>query len=367
MTLIVDNPAVERVLRPADVVAALEDAQRALAAGTAVNAQPYRVLTPRDAADYGAPPGTAPAHHSFTSLSGAIADLDVVADRVDSDVIGYVPTDAGPRRVRFPASRGRRFCGLVFVYSSRTGELDGIVHDGYLQKFRVAGTGAVGTKHLARADARTMALIGTGWQAEAAVLCHPVVRDLERIAVYSPTPGRREAFARRWTEPAGVEIVPVGSAREAVEGADIVYTATNSPDPVVRADWLEPGQFVTGVTDLEVELAGWERCDLLVTNRHGVRWERHAIGGTASIPEQGQEYARRPSSIDWPSLPTLGEIVAGDRPGRTDDAQLTGMLLRGDGVQFAAVAAYVLRACREAGLGTEIPTELFLQDEQYIP
>lgn len=367
MTLIIDNPTVEQVLRPEAVVDALEDAQAELARGQAINAQPYRVLTPRDPSDYGAPAGTFPAHHSFTSLSGAIAGLDVACDRVDSDIIGYVPTDSGPRRVRFPAHPDRKFCGLVYVYSSRTGELQAIIHDGYLQKFRVAGTGAVGTRYLARADAQVLALIGTGWQAEAAVRCQPVVRPLRQIRVYSPTPGKPQAFAERWASQAGVEIVPVASARDAVRGADIVYTATNSPTPVVEADWLEPGQFVTGVTDLEVALAGWERCDVLATNRHGLRWERYAIGGSDVIPEQGREYLRQSTAVDWDALPTLGEIVLGERPGRTAADQLTGMLLRGDGVQFAAVAAYVLRACRETGLGTDIPTELFLQDERYIP
>lgn len=367
MTLIIDNPTVEQVLRPDEVVDALEDAQAQLARGQAVNAQPYRLLTPRDAADYGAPDGTSPAHHAYTSLSGAIATLDVICDRIDSDIIGYVPTDSGPRRVRFPAHPDRKYCGLVYVYSSRTGELQAIIHDGYLQKFRVAGTGAVGIKHLSRPDSSVLALIGTGWQAEAAVRCHPVVRPLEQIRVYSPTPGKPEAFAERWAPQAGVEIVPARSAREAVRGADIVYTATNSPNAVVEAEWLEPGQFVTGVTDLEVALAGWERCDVLATNRRGLRWERYAIGGSDVIPEQGQEYLRQSTSVDWDGLPTLGDIVVGNHPGRTSADQLTGMLLRGDGVQFAAVAAYVHRACAAAGLGTEIPSELFLQDEQYTP
>jgi alanine dehydrogenase len=367
MTLIIDNPTVEEILEPAAVIDALEDGHRELAAGRAVNAQPYRVLTPRRAADYGVAGDVDPAHHALTSLSGAISKLDVACDRVDSDIIGYQTTAEGVRRVRIPASPDRRFCGLVYVYSSRTGEPLAIIHDGYLQKFRVAGTGAVGTRHLAREDAKVLALIGTGWQAEAAVLCQPAVRALERIKVFSPSPGRKEAFAERWTVEAGVDIVPVDSARDAVAGADIVYTATNSPKAVVLADWLEPGQFVTGVTDLEVELDGWERCDVLAANRHGLRWERYAIGGSEVIPEQGREYLRQETTIDWEALPLLGAIALGSHPGRTSADQITGLLLRGDGVQFAAIGAYLYQACRERGLGTEIPTELFLQDEQYIP
>lgn len=368
MTLIIDNKAVEDVLEPGKIVDALDLAARELAAGRAINSPPYRVLTPRNPADYNAAPGTEVAHHSFTSLSGAIAALNVTSDRIDSDIISYQRDERGGlRRVRIPGTRDRKSCGLVYLYSSITGEPLAIIQDGYLQKFRVAGTGAVGAKYLSRPHSRVLGLIGAGWQAEAAVMCLPVVRDVDQIKVYSPTPGKKEAFAEAWSPKAGVEIVPVASAEEAVAGANIVYTATNSPIPVVRAEWLERGQFVTGVTDLEVELAGWEKCDVMVANRHGERWKRYAIGGADVIPEGGMEYVKQETTIDWSSLPLLGDVASGAVPGRTTDDQLVGMLLRGDGVQFTATADYIFQACRNRGLGTEIDTDLFLQDESYKP
>jgi alanine dehydrogenase len=193
------------------------------------------------------------------------------------------------------------------------------------------------------------------------------VRDLRTIKVYSPTPGHSQAFAERWTEESGVEIVPVSSARDAVRGADFVITATNAPEPVVMADWLEPGQFVTGVKDLELDQAGWERCDVLTANRHGPMWQRYAIDGAEVIPEQGRDYWGKPSRIDWEQLPLLGDVMLGQHPGRTSDDQITGLILRGDGVQFTAVGARIYKLCREQGLGVELPRELFLQDEKYIP
>ena len=369
MTLIIDNAAVEQVLTAEEVIDALEAAHREMSLGRAVNAPPYRVFTPRRREDYGEgfPEGGDPIHHSFTSLTGAIESLDITCDRIDSDIITYVRREGQLREIRVPGTPDRKFCGLLCLYSSRTGEPLAFVHDGYLQKFRVAGTAAIGTRYLAREDARVMALIGTGWQAQAEVLCNAAVRKLERVQLYSPTPGHSEAFAQRWSPEIGVEIVPVASAREAVRGADFVITATNAPEPVVFADWLEPGQFVTGVKDLELDLAGWERCDVLTTNRHGSMWHRYAIGGTEVIPEQGRHYWGKPSTIDWDAMPLLGDVVAGSHPGRTSDDQITGLLLQGDGIQFAAVGARVYKLCRERGLGTEIPTELFLQDERYIP
>jgi alanine dehydrogenase len=369
MTLVIDNPTVEKVLTAAAVNTSLEYAARELATGGAVNSPPYRVLTPREEKDYGPqfPPGGHPTHHAFTSLTGAIEGLGVTADRVDSDIITYVQTDAGLRQRRVPGTADRRFCGLIYLYSSVTGELLAIIHDGYLQKFRVAGTGAVGAKHLARKEATVMGLIGTGWQAQAAVHCFAALGRLERIQVYSPTPGKKEAFAAQMSEAAGVDVVPVASAREAVRGADVVYMATNSKDPVVMADWLQPGQFVTNVSDVELELAGWERCDVLTMNRHGRRWMRYAVGGVEVIPEHGRDQYTRPTSIAWDELPLLGDVIAGRHPGRTSPEQITGMVLRGDGVQFAAVAHLIYTLCTEQGLGTELPRDLFLQDERYIP
>ena len=372
MTLIIDNPTVERVLKPAEINNALEMAARELATGGAINAPPYRVFTPRDAAEYREHPrfpegGGHPTHHAFTSLTGSIAKLDVTSDRVDSDIITYFRQGDAVLQRRVPGRADGKFCGLIYLYSSRTGELLAIIHDGFLQKYRVAGTGAVGAKYLARKDARVMALIGTGWQAQGAGHCFAALGTVERVKVYSPTPGKKEAFAKQMSQEAAIEIIPAASARAAVEGADIVYMATNSKDPVVMADWLEPGQYVSNVSDVELELAGWERCDVLVMNRHGRRWLRYAIGGLEVIPEHGRDQYTRPTRIKWDELPLLGEVIAGTHPGRTSRDQITGLILRGDGVQFTAVGHLIYERCQENGLGVEIPTDLFLQDERYIP
>lgn len=369
MTLVIDNPTVEKVLTPREAIGALEDAHREMAYGRAINSPPYRVLTPRNPAEFGdlLPRGSGPVHHSFTSLTGAISSLDITCDRVDSDFIAYFEQDERLREVRISNAPNLAFCGLLFLYSSRTGELLSIIHDGYAQKFRVAGTAAVGSKYLARENPKTMALIGTGWQAQAAVLCHSAIFSLTQIRVYSPTAGHKEAFAERWSAEAGVPIIPVNSPEEAVREADIIITATNAPEPVISGEWLEPGQFVTGVKDLELDLAGWERCDVLVANRHGPMWMRYAVGGVEVIPEHGRDYWGKPSKIKWEELPLLGDAIIDKHRGRTHGDQIAGLLLRGDGVQFAAIGARIYQLCKARGLGYEIPTELFMQDHKYIP
>ena len=167
MTLIIDNPTVEKVLKPSEVNDALELAALELATGGAINSPPYRVFTPRDPDDYRDHPrfpegGGNPTHHSYTSLSGAISKLDATTDRIDSDIITYFEQDGRTLQRRVPGRKDGKFCGLIYLYSSRTGELLAIIHDGYLQKFRVAGTGAVGAKYLARKDSRTVGLDRNG-------------------------------------------------------------------------------------------------------------------------------------------------------------------------------------------------------------
>ena len=106
----------------------------------------------------------------------------------------------------------------------------------------------------------------------------------------------------------------------------------------------------------------------MVVNRHGAFWQRYAIGGVEVIPEHGAigSASRRTRSTGARSR-LLGDVMAGKHPGRTSDDQIIGMILGGDGVQFTAVGARIYKLCKERGLGVDLPRELFLQDEKYIP
>src|SRR5258705_1440611 len=137
MTLIVDNPTVEKVLKPAEINDALEVAALELATGGAINSPPYRVFTPRDADDYRDHPkfpagGGNPTHHSYTSLTGAIAKLDVTSDRVDSDIITYFEQDGRTLQRRGPGRQEGKICGLIYFYSSRPRGPLGNIHDSSL-------------------------------------------------------------------------------------------------------------------------------------------------------------------------------------------------------------------------------------------
>ena len=185
------------------------------------------------------------------------------------------------------ASRSRRrpndrYVGLVLLFSTHTGEPLAIYPDGIVQRMRVAATCGLAAKYLARPDARVVALLGTGWQAGGQAMAIAAVRPIERIRCYSPDPERRQAFAREMSAELGIEVVAAASAREAVAGADVVMCATSSMQPVLSAEWIEPGMHVSSLKRLELD-ASWRRpADVVVTHVRKAAVADRAHGGCGS-------------------------------------------------------------------------------------
>lgn len=127
------------------------------------------------------------------------------------------------------------------------GALTGVVVGSELGPRRTGALGAVAVDVLARADARRLAVVGSGVQAWAQVWAITAVRGLGRVEVWSPTADHREGFARRARERLGLDAHAAGSARAALAEADIVVLATRSERPVIEAEWVAPGAHVTTV------------------------------------------------------------------------------------------------------------------------
>ncbi len=178
---------------------------------------------------------------------------------------------------------------------------------------RTAAAAALATRLLARADARVLAILGTGVQSRAAQEMFPRVRDFAEIRVA----GR-------------------GEHEVAVRGADVVHCATHSADPVVLADWLEPGVHVSSVG----YNAPGSELDPAIVARADVICVESRDSAFAPLPAGAPELA----AVDPERAVELGEIVAGSRPGRTSGDQLTVYKSVGVAVQDLAAAALVLTA-----------------------
>jgi alanine dehydrogenase len=355
MTLILSNEEVDAALGMSECIATLEDAYRELGEGRGVNRQRSDSLAPTARAD---------ALYSLKSMDGIAPKLGVGAVRINSDIVTW-PRDGGNlRREKIPAAPGNRWVGLVLLFSTETGEPLAIFPDGYLQRLRVGAANGLGTQYLARADAETAGLLGSGWQAGTQVTALLAVRPgIRRVRCYSPNPERRRAFARAMSAESGIEIVPVESPEEAVKGADVVLCATNTLEHIFRADWLEPGMHVSSIKKPEVEPAALKRADRLVIHAHDAAPTHVAPEGVATPERTAGKGWSLIRELDFDALPTLPDLILGKTPGRESAEQITCFLNNiGLGYQFAAAGAIVYRNARARGLGRELPTDWFTED-----
>src|SRR5688500_14931067 len=127
--------------------------------------------------------------------------------------------------------------------------------DGVMQRLRVGAASGLGLKHLAREDAATLALIGSGWQAGAQLMAARAVRKFRSIRLYSPRRESRQQFASQ------NDVTAVDSAEECVQGADVILAATSSMVRVVDPKWLKPGMHVGCIKSQELDGAVLDRCD----------------------------------------------------------------------------------------------------------
>jgi ornithine cyclodeaminase/alanine dehydrogenase-like protein (mu-crystallin family) len=241
---------------------------------------------------------------------------------------------------------GARF--LVVLFSSENGRLLALVEADYLGMLRTGATSGVATKYMARPDADQLALFGTGWQARGQLQAVAAVKKLRQVRVHGRDPRRRQAFAREMAEMLELEVLPVASVEEALEGATIVTTVTTSTSPLFAADAIRPGTHINAVgsnslirRELDEELVR-RAAVLAVDSRAQARLE----SGDLLIPaERGW--------IDWDLLPELSEVVAGRAPGRRSPEDVTIFESHGLGLEDVAVAAHLYRRAREAGVGEE--------------
>ncbi|NIY66529.1 ornithine cyclodeaminase family protein [Streptomyces malaysiensis] len=299
----------------------------------------------------------------FKSQEGGNVSSGVWALRITSDMAGVETLPSGVRRRRLiPAAPGKRYVGLVTLYSLTTLEPLAILHDSFVQKMRVGATSALGIRELSREDATVAGMFGSGWQAEAHLETLLLVRPgIEEVRVYSPTPENRERFAATWSERTGRRIVPVSDRRDAVSGCQIVTCATAAMDPCFDGAWLDPGTHVTAITSpdgtatrRELDDTTFDRADrITVLSREQVHHDKQFdILGPV---ERGR--------LAWDDIRELGELLLGDAPGRTSPDDITVFANNtGMGVQFAAVCARALELAEREGLGHEVPTDWFLEE-----
>src|SRR5258706_10545393 len=183
MPLFLNNEEIEQLITMKDTMEALEILYREMGEGVAVTAPRSDVHSPTAAAQS----AEAPMAHYLKSMSGASPHFGTAALRFSSDIVAWRDSGGGMRRDKLPMLPGRRWMGIVLLFNSANGELLAIMKDGVLQRFRVGGANGVSTKYLARRDARSGGLIGSGWQAGRQGMAACGARVSEKVQSLRPT------------------------------------------------------------------------------------------------------------------------------------------------------------------------------------
>lgn len=314
MALFLREDDIALVLRMPEVIAAVEEVFREQGLGKVVNRPRQRVSSE----------GTI-----LHVMSAAVPALGVMGLKAYSSARG-----------------GARF--LAMLYSTETGELLAVMEANRLGQIRTGAASAVATKYLARPDAGSIGIIGTGWQARSQVVAVASVRPIALVKSFGRDERRRTAFADELIHELGGEVAPVDSAEEAVEGVDIVITATNARSPVLFGSWLQPGMHVNAIgsnwgdrRELDTEAVG--RAQRIVVD--DLEQAKGESGDLIGAVEEG--------TIDWTRVVELGPIVAGIIPGRTSESEIT--LFESQGIALEDVAAMKLAYDRAKEMGVGEP------------
>jgi len=379
MVRILNNQDLESVCDMPACIDALYDALKAYSERNAAR---------RPRIDLFAPTSRPEEFACFSSMEGIIRG-GYYAIRIKPDIISWPEVNGVKRRVTYCCEPGL-YGGLILVFRTENAEFVAIMNDGFIQHMRVGATAALGAKYLARADAEIVGMIGSGGMARSFALGFSAVRKLRKIKAYSPNRQNLEAYCQEMSVKTGIDVVPVNSAREAVKGADIVATCTNSIEPVLEGRWLEPGMFIANVTSRELDQEVSPRVNLvgyLVFEGDPLKLEgftdanfeirANAMAYVSGQPEERQRIppgkekeitlvnARWTPCLDWETGKAIGR--------QSDEeiavlAELAGSNSRGlassgiQGIQFASIAGRAYELASARGLGRLLDRQLFLQD-----
>jgi len=239
--------------------------------------------------------------------------------------------------------------GVVLLFDAEHGKLLAIADASSITAIRTAAVSGLATRLLAREDAKELAILGAGVLAMPHLEAVRCVREIRRVRVWSRSGDRAKEFAARARKQFGVEVVVAASAREAVEGADVICTITAARTPVLEGAWLAPGAHVNAVgaslpSARELDTAAVVRSRLFVDRRESTMSE----AGDFLIPRS------EGAITDAHILGELGDLLAGSVKGRVNRDDITLFKSLGLAVEDVAALRYIHSQAIAAGVGTRV-------------
>jgi thiomorpholine-carboxylate dehydrogenase len=284
---VLDEEEVRALLRMEELIPAMAQAMRDLSLGKVV--QPLRTVLP--VSEHGGFFGVMPAYGS--GVLGA-------------KLVTFYPNNQG-----IPTHHA-----MILLFRPETGEPLVTMDGRLITEMRTAAVSAVATDLLARREVGTLAILGSGVQAQSHLEALRLVRQFREVRVWSPR--NVAAFARKW------EVTAAASAEEAVRGADVIVVATAATTPVLEGEWLSPGAHINAVGATR---PNWRELDDEVLRRTRIYVEsRQAASGESGDIIAGGEIVAE-----------IGELLSGTKPGRETDGEIT--LYKSVGVAIEDIVA----------------------------
>lgn len=315
MALFLTEEDVTQLLTMDDAISAVEDAFRQLGEGSAVNSPRSRVGLP----------GT-----MLHVMSAGSAEWGLLGLKA------YIAKRGGAQ--------------FLFHLYDTSGQLEAVMEADRLGQMRTGAASGVATRLMAREDAATVGMLGTGWQARSQLEAVAAVRPLSRARVFGRDGERRRRFCAEMSESLSLDVQATDAPEEISVGADILITATTSREPVLRGDWLRPGQHINAVGAnfaFKREVGGGvvRRSSCIVVD--SLEQALLECGDLIAPVAEGE--------LVWDDVSELGQLVCGNASGRETDEDITLFESQGIAIEDVAVARRVFELGRERGVGKALP------------
>lgn len=241
---------------------------------------------------------------------------------------------------------------VIVLYDRQTSRIAAFVDAEKVTGYRTAATSAAALDRMAPQRPGRLAVLGSGLEAAMHVRAFAATRDFDEVAVFSPTPAKREALAAELAQELGLRCTPAESAEAAVQGAGVVLAAARShgEKPILHASWIAPGAITVSIgstvpSQREIDVSVVAQSDIIICDMV------HEV-----VAETGDMIAARAAGIDFAGrCHSLGRLMSGELDGQIAAARNPLFKSVGGGLQDVVVAGIVLDRARAAGLVTPLP------------
>lgn len=306
---------VTSLLTMQDALEAVETAFKAQATGDATN-EPRKRVRANNAI--------------LMTMSGAIASLGVFGLKA------------------YAVARGKaRF--HVSLYDTATGELLALIEADKLGQMRTGAASGIATKYLANAEANSVGIYGTGWQAQSQLAAVCAVRKIESVKIYSRSEEKRNAFCATMSKQLGITNITPVAEPEAAAASDILITITSSREPVLRGAWLQAGTHINAAGGNSILRS--ETDDDVIKRAHFI-----AVDSKDQARMEAGEFVFpiEKGLLTWERVQEVCHVVAGHLSGRKSADDITLFKSLGLAIEDVATAALLYRKAQEQNVGKQV-------------